>query len=92
MASTEARRTTIIPAPGPLIATKDPLKKVQNNPPIADATIPAIGGNPEATASANVIGNATRATLIPAIISNRRNDVLEFFSDLFKLIKIRLNI
>ena len=90
MASTEANKTTINPAPGPLIATFDPRKKVQNSPPIAEATIPAIGGNPDAKATARVIGNATRATLIPAMMSNRRCDALLVLMDIFKTLNVVL--
>ena len=88
MDSTDARSTTINPAPGPFIATLEPRKKVQKIPPIADATIPAIGGNPDATARASAIGSATSETLIPAMMSNRSFDELLDFRVLFKLIKI----
>jgi hypothetical protein len=57
--------TTIKPAAGPVMVTKEPLIRETNNPPIIAVKIPAIGGKPEAIAMPRQRGKAIKKTRNP---------------------------
>ena len=57
--------TTIRPAAGPVIVTKEPLILDTNTPPIIAVKIPAIGGKPDAIAIPRHRGKAIKKTRKP---------------------------
>ena len=66
------------PAAGPLMARWLPLKRVTTIPPSIAEVNPAMGGKPEAAATPNPRGNATKDTLIAAKKSCRQCEEIPF--------------